>query len=241
MRTLLCIALAGLAACGESTFIAKPLGELVLAGPLARSTSVRALLLPPSESLIWEVRAGGMTIGRAELDIGDADTHSRFSTSSLASMFTSIHHELVTTLDRAAARPNAATETVVEGGETTRSEVAFDGNGYTLDGAARVALPDGNAAHTIHSALGWMRAWAAPTAAPSYLYVLEDRQLFRIDLERPIQEDLRGVDTLRIDGRIHTADATIAITIWLTADGDRRPVRIAIVAARLHLTAELVS
>ncbi len=246
MRTLLCVALASLTACGGAavTFMPMPLGEIVAATPVAkRTTAVRALLLPPNESLIWDVRAAGMTIGRAELDVGETDVHSKFSTSKLASMFATIHHELVTTVDREAARPATATETVVESGETTRSEMAFDGNGYSIDRDDRVVIPDGNAAHTIHSALGWLRAWADPKAEPSALYVLEDRHLFRFTLDRPVTELLREIETLRIDGHIRANEASepIGITVWLTADAERKPLRIAITAGKLHIVAELVS
>ena len=246
MRTLLCVALAAVMACGgaTSTFMPLPLGDIVVTAPAAkRTTAVQSLLLPPNESLIWDVRAGGMTIGRAELDIGETDIHSKFSTSSLASMFATIHHELVTTVDRAEARPRAASETVVESGETTHSDVVFDGNSYAIDHDDRLPVPDGNAAHTIHSALGWLRAWADPNAKPSALYVLEARHLFRFDLDRPVVEELREIETLRIDGQIHADEtsAPIAITVWLTADADRRPLRIAITAGKLHIVAELVS
>ncbi len=241
MRTLLCVALAGLVACGESPIIVMPLGQLVAVAPPTKPVAVQALLLPPGES-IWDVRAGGMTIGRAELHIGETEIHSQFKTSSIASMFAAVHHDLVTTLDRPNARPQAAIETVKEGGETSHSEVAFDGSGYTLDGGEHMAVPDGKGVHTIHSALGWIRAWASPEAATSSIYVLEDRDLYRIDLERPQHEDLRGSDTLRIDGHIHTADhSDIAISMWLTADSDRKPVRLSITAAKIHITAELVS
>lgn len=246
MRTLMCVALAGLTSCGGAavTFMPMPLGEIVAVAPAARrTTAVRALLLPPNESLIWDVRAAGMTIGRAEMDVGDTDVHSKFSTSSLASMFATIHHELVTTVDRAEARPATASETVVESGETTRSVVAFDGNGYSIGQDDRVVVPDGNAAHTIHSALGWLRAWADPKAEPSALYVLEDRRLFRFNLDRPVAEQLREVETLRIDGHIHVDETSepIGITVWLTADAERKPLRIAITAGKLHIVAELVS
>jgi hypothetical protein len=244
MRSLLYVVLVAIAACADPAFTPIPLGQLVApATPKQQSAAIRALLLPPRESLIWDVRAGGMTIGRAELDIGDTDVHSQFRTSAIASMFATIHHELVTTIDRAAARPQTATETLVMSGETDHTQVAFDGNGYTVANAPRVGVPDGNVAHTLHSALGWVRAWAAADAAPSYLYVLEDAQLFRLELARPMHEELRGVDTLRIDGVIRggAGDAPIAMTLWLSADDERKPLRLTIIADKLHVTAELVS
>jgi hypothetical protein len=221
-----------------------PLGDLVAAAPHTTTppAAIAALLLPPSESMICDIRAGGMTIGRAELDVGDSEIHSKFSTSSLASMFAVIHHDLATTIDRAHARAQTATETVTVGGETTRTAMAFDGSGYSLDGGEHVGVPAGNAVHTMHSALGWIRAWASASAPASVLYVVEDRDLYRIDLARPTAEDLRGVATFRIDGTIHVdANTTITVTAWVTADSDRRPLRLAIVAGKVHLTAELVS
>jgi hypothetical protein len=232
-------ALVFLLAC-EPQLVPTPLPPLAVArAPVA--IDVGTLGLHPGEAMIWDVALRGMTIGRAELVVGDTDVRSRFKTGGLASAFASARHEMVTRLDRAAERPSSGSETLVVDGETRRVEVVFEGSSVVVGGRA-VAVPGGGRAHTLHTALGALRAWADPGAAPGYLYVVQLGRLFRLDVAQPMAEDFQGRRTLRIDGHIRADDADpISITLWLTADPTRAPVRIEIRTAAAQLTAELVS
>jgi hypothetical protein len=49
--------------------------------------------------LIWQVASDGMPIGRAELVTREHEIESTFTTDGLASMFASVHHDLVTPID----------------------------------------------------------------------------------------------------------------------------------------------
>lgn len=228
MRTALLV----LAACGEPHLIAKPLPELVAPAPTAIVTA-GPLELPPGESLIWEVRAQGMTIGRAELVVDGDQVRSHFETDTLASMFASVRYELVTTLDRAAGRPSAALETLAVDGEVTRRTAQVTGTSYTI-GDARGEAP--GPVHTMQSALGWVRAWAREDASPAALFVIHDGALHRVDFARPRLEKLDDRSALRVDGHA----GAMTLTVWLSTSPTHVPLRIVARAGKTQITAELI-
>jgi hypothetical protein len=237
------LALVLLSAC-ERPFPAKPLPELVAASAPTTALAVPELLLAPGEKMIWDVYLQGLTIGRAELVVGTTDVNSRFRTNSLASSFASARHELATTLDRRGARPRSGSETLELDGETRQISAAFDGASYTLDGKSGPhVVPGGSAPHTMHSALGVLRAWARPKASPGFLYILQLGHLYQLDVARPVTEDLRDTKTFRIDGEVRRIDSpsdSIALTLWLAANRDRTPLRIVITTPNAKITAELI-
>ncbi|MBA2542915.1 MAG: DUF3108 domain-containing protein [Deltaproteobacteria bacterium] len=224
-----------LAACEPTLHQKQSLPELVRAQPLT-SIRVPAVMMLPGETMTWNVIAKGFTIGRAELVVDDREIRSRFETSKLVSTFARVRHELVTVIDRGSAR--SASEVVEIDGETSRSQVQFVGSRYST--ADRVGtVPDGNLGHTLHSALGVIRAWVHPDAHAGFLYVVHDGDVFRIDVARPIVEDLRGTKALRIDCRLR-GDVQVSVTIWLRASDDRMPLRLEVGGDDVHLTAELL-
>ncbi len=230
----------GLAAC-EPKFVAQPLPPLAVQQAPAAAI-VQALLLPSGEQLIWEVQAHGITIGRAELVVGDAEVHSKFATNELASRFATVHHEMTTTIDRARAVPLAVSELGVFNGTVRQGNATFDASGYRDE--TRHSLPDGKSIHTFHTALGWLRAWADPAAANAYLFVLAAGKQYRLDVEAPVVEDLLGASTLRIACRARALAPegdSIALTIWLSNDAARVPKRLAILVDGIRVTAELIS
>lgn len=234
MRTVLILIV--VAACGEPKYVARPLPEL-LANPKRTAIYVPHIVMPDGERLRWEVHHKGFTIGRAELLVGGARIVSRFRTSSLASMFARAQHELTTTLAHAGTFPDYASEAAEVDGTRESYEVSFDGSVFVIAGKGRRI--DG-VAHTLHSALGTIRAWASPTAKPGFLNVVHAGELFRIDLDTPSREDWRGTKTLKVEGQIEGADKPIILTIWLTDDERRTPIRIAISADGKQLDAEKI-
>jgi hypothetical protein len=223
-----------LAAC-EPGLRRQPLPELVRVAPLA-SIRVPMVMLLPGESMTWNVTAKGFSIGRAELIVEDHEIRSRFETSKLVSAFARVRHELVTVVDRGSAR--SATEVLDVDGETSRTAVQFLGSRYsTTDKVGTV--PDGNLGHTLHSALGVLRAWAHPDARAGFLYIVHDGDVYRIDVAQPYVEDLRGVKALRIDCRLR-GDQQASISLWLRASDDRMPIRLEVGGDGVQLTAELL-
>jgi hypothetical protein len=225
-----------LVAC-EPTLRMKPLPELVKEAP-AQSMSVSALLLVPGESMVWDVHMQGFTIGRVELDVGEARVRSRFVTAKIVSSFARVRHDLTTTLDHDVTRPIHALDALEVDGERTRVETTFAGARLQL-GTKSIAVPDGNFGHTLHSALGVVRAWAHPDARPGYLYVIHAGELFRLEFAQPLVEDLQDAKALRVECRVR-GDLQISMTIWLRAS-DRTPLRIEIRSEEARLTAELIA
>ena len=241
MRTsLLFLSWFGLAACGrDHGFPVRPLPELVVARSPVAPIAVRELVLVPQEKMIWDVHWKGLTVGRVELAVGADDVHSRFQTGAIVSTMTSVHHELATVLDRAAARPASLHETLVMDGEAKTIDAAFDDAGYRIgDGAPRAV--GGGHVHTLHTALGALRAWARPGARPGFLALLVAGELLRLELAEPVAEPLQDRAALRIDGRVRGGAQPASIAIWLRAGEDRTPLRIELASEDARITAELV-
>lgn len=227
-----------LVACGEPKLVAKPLPELIK-NPTRVPIAVPRLVLPDGERLRWEVHHQGFTIGRAELVVGGARITSRFRTSQLASMFARAQHELTTTLAHGATYPDHASERLDVDGETQQLEIIFERSLFVVDGKARRI--DNGVAHTMHSALGTIRAWAVPRARPGFLMVVHAGEVFRLDLDSPIREDWRGTPSVKVDGRIEAkGEKPIHVTMWLTVDAARTPIRIEIAHDGKQLDAEKI-
>ncbi len=238
MRLVLLAVLTVMFACGgRSRFRPPALPELVMtvrpSGPIVASE----LRLPAGERMIWDVQAKGFSVARAELVVGDSEVTSRVETGVLASTVTSLRHELVTTLDREHARTLRAHETLVLEGKTTAIDAVFDDNSYLISGEALSAVAG---VHTIHSALGLLRAWVAPDARAGVLPILVAGQLYRLEIAQPTLTELSGTSVYRIDCRIRTTGSLGAVTLWLATTEDHAPTRIEISTAEGKLTAELI-
>ena len=238
MRRLMLFAL--LAGCSAPHFHSQPLPELATAQK-AKPAVALPLMLTPGERMIWDVSAHGMTIGRVELLVGAIDVRSSFSTTGLASTFASAHHELATQLDRANAQATAMSESLQFDGETSKTEAVLSDGGYAIAGAVK-PVPDHQHAHTMHSALGWVRSWAKPGAAGAYLYVLHLDQLYRLDVAPPVAEDLNGVKTLRIDCEVRAPDKSdpVPFSVWVSTDAGRIPIKLVFDTKAGHITADLI-
>jgi uncharacterized protein DUF3108 len=233
------IAVACVAACtGPAGFHPAALPELVPSKALLKPIAAPALLLAPGEHLIYDVHVHGMTIGRAEIEVGDTEVRSRFKTDSLAEMVMSVEHELTTMLDRGGARAGASVEMATIGGEVHHFETSWQGSTMTLNGVPS-PLPPGIFGQTVHSALGLLRAWAAPDASPGFVMVLVMGKLYRLDVMRPTVEELQGTKTLRIDGRVG-AKQPMTFVMWLEDAPAHTPLRIELDDDDAKVIAELV-
>lgn len=211
-----------LASCaGEPRLVMKPLPPLV--APEARAQvqeiAVADLGLVVGEHWIWDVQVSGFSIGRIELTVGERDVTSTFRTGALASAVASVEHDLVTLIDRGLARPQSSSERVDVAGKLRQFTTQFAGT----------------TAHSFHTALGAIRAWASPQARAGFLHVVHANQLFRLELAQPIAQQ----EQLRVDGHIVGPDADFALTIWL--DAARTPVRIDVRDGDDRVTAELIA
>jgi hypothetical protein len=181
---------------------------------------VPKLLLEPGEHFAFNVRLHGIEIGRAELDVTATQAASKFKTNDVAGAFATVQDEATTTLDRVGARAAASTEVLI-----------VDGDTKTFD--------HGNGGQSVHTALGVIRAWAKPGAAPGFLMIDAAGKSWRLDLSRPTVEDLQGTHALRVDGRVRS-EKPIAFVMWLAASDDRTPLRIELSNDDVRVVADLV-
>jgi hypothetical protein len=189
--------------------------------------------------MVWDVHWKGLTVGRIELAVDADEVHSRFRTGAVASTVTSIDHELATVLDRTGARAASQHEVLAMDGASRTIDAVFDGAGYRIEGQPPQTVKRGQI-HTLHSALGTLRAWARPGARPGFLTVLLAGQPIRLELAEPVAESLQDREALRIDGRATGGDAPATVTIWLRAGEDRTPLRIELASEDSRVTAELL-
>ncbi len=243
MRTLLLLSLLGLTACGRgpgvSPRLIRPLPELVMPRSPAAPIAVRELLLVPQEKRIWDVHWKGLTVGRIELAVDGDEVHSRFRTGAVVGTVTSIQHELVTVLDRPGARAASQREALAMDGDTRTIDAVFDGAGYRIEGQPPQAVKPGRV-HTLHSALGALRAWARPGAPPGFLIVLFGGEPIRLEVAEPVPEQLADRAALRIDARVLGGASPATVTLWLGAAEDRAPLRIELASDDARVTAELL-
>jgi hypothetical protein len=238
------VAIAGLialAAC-EPTLPPPQLPQLAMAPPRLAPMIVRDLVLPIGETMIFDVHADGLTIGRAELASGATEVRTRFKTGQLASMIATAKHDLTTAIDRAGLRPRGSDEILQLDTEVTRVHAVLDGARIVV-GKAATTIPGGNIGHTLHTALGHLRAWAAPGAEPGFLFVVHMGELYRLDIGRPKASEVAGSRALEIECRtgVYGSKADpIGMKVWLSADGRRVPLRIEVTVGSMHLTAELI-
>jgi len=172
---------------------------------------IRESLVIPGERLTWVVRWRGMPIGRAEhaVAVGPVSprarriaVRSRFRTAGVARRLSPLVYDLTAEV----ALPGAD-------GHTSRDLV-----------------------HNIHEALAALRGWARAGAPPAVLIVKHQGLRFRVDVASPTLEDLDETDgkrALRVDCRAIRSDRSADpswtptyITLWLSTDAARVPLRI---------------
>jgi hypothetical protein len=220
-----------------------PLGPLpALVAPAASAAvAPRRLVLVPGERMTWNVTWHGFAIGSVELAVGATEVKSRFATGAVVPAASAVRHELTTELAREASRPAASREVLERAAGAFAVDAVFDDAGAIVP-IGRRAAPDGGAVHTLHTTLGWLRAWAAPDAAPVHAHVVHRTTLYRFAAARPVVEDRGGATWWRIDCRVAPiagAGDAIAVTLWLDAE-QRLPRRFEIAGDAGRVTAELI-
>ena len=196
--------------------------------------------LAAGEATAWNVFYQGVQIGRADLVVDGRAARTTFRTSRAARVIAAAHLELATALE--AGRVRGVRELLTLGRQTERAEAAIDGARYTPLGGEPHDVPGGTRLHTLHSALGVLRAWSAARApAPGYLWVWSGGSLYRLDVARPVRDEALGVRALRVDGTVRAPhlDGAITVELWLAANPDRTPVRLALRTGSHRLAAEV--
>ena len=136
--------------------------------------------LVAGEQTTWNVFYQAMPIGSADLVIGERGARTTFRTSRIARALASVRYELATALDR--GRVRGARDDLTVDGDAERAETAIDGASYTAGGQT-LRVPGDTHLHTLHSALGAVRAWSVTRGAgPGYLWLWSGGRLYRLDL-----------------------------------------------------------
>jgi len=190
------VALSAVAACrGEPTHVPRPRPALVVPTTPAelRPIVVSKLGFAPGERFVFQVRARGFAIGTGQLTVGDGEIRSTFETSALAAAFARVRDELVTKLD--GIRPVDSVETLEADGKIRQLTTTYTGTD----------------SHSVHTALGVLRAWAALGAQAGYIHVAIPEHVLRVELGEPSG----GKGWLRVDGKIIGLDTPASFTCWL--------------------------
>jgi hypothetical protein len=243
MRVAVIAVLFATACAAGPGFAPKPLPELVATGSPLGPLDTKNFVLESGESFAWNVQFQGLSIGRAEIAVGEQEVRSRFETNALASSFARVKYELVSVLDRNGHKPMGANESLELDGENTQTNATFDGKSYSLgEPAVTHSVPDGNV-HTLHSALGVIRGWANPSAHGGVLHILVGGKIYKLVLSRPIPEDLYSSPAIKVSGRVTPLEGSgpsVSLAMWITNNPARVPLRIEIAADDKQITAEMI-
>ena len=227
------LALVVCAACGP------PPGAPAALPPAPRPLDEVVPRLVAGEQTTWNVFYQTMPIGRADLVIGERGARTTFRTSRVARALATVRYELATALDR--GRVLGARDELSVDGAVERAEAAVDGASYTAGGET-LRVPGGTHLHTLHSALGAVRAWSAMRGGgPGYLWMWSGGRLYRLDLSRSTRDDVLGVHALRLDGTVRAPhlSPSISVSVWLAANRDRTPLRFAFQSGPHRVIAEV--
>jgi hypothetical protein len=201
--------------------------------------------------MAWDVRVRGISVGTAELAVSATEVSapselvvtSRFRTNHLASSMFSVQHRLITVVR--GDEPTTSVDDLVFGQTHRRIDAAFDAGNYRVDAVAHRAPAGGGTVHTLHSALGWLRSWAGPDAEPGTIEILHRGELYRLELGAPTRETAPGGSTaaLRVDCHALPVGGNgdgILLTVWLSDDEHRLPLRFDAVADGIRVLADLI-
>ncbi len=238
------VTIAFVTACAHGPgFAPRPLPELVATGSPLGPLDASRFVLEGGESFAWNVQFQGLSIGRAEIAVGDQEVRSRFETNALASSFARVRYELVSVIDRSGRRPLGSHEVAELDGEALSTDATYDGTNYAIgEPPVSHSVPDGNV-HTLQSALGVIRGWAAPQARGGVLHVLVGGKPYKLVLSRPIPEELFSAPAIKVSGRVSPLEGSapaISFAMWVTDTPARVPLRIEVNGDGKTIVAELI-
>lgn len=237
--------------CAEPQLAPQPLPELSTSIGAAAALDASELKFAPGEQLAWDVRIRGISVGTAELAVDGTGVSSpselvitsRFRTNDLASSMLSVQHRLITVVHGAA--PSSSVDELVMGRTRRRIDAAFSAGIYRIDEVSRRTPPGVTHVHTLHSALGWMRSWADEDVDAGHIHILHRRNLYRVEIGAPLRETAPGSTTpaLRVDCHALPVDSRgdgILLTVWLSGDERRVPLRFDAVVDGQRVLADLI-
>ena len=89
----------------------------------------------------------------------------------------------------------------------------------------------------LHSALGRLRSWASPSAAPARITLWHERRKYIVDLAQPILDQGEQV-RLRVEGRVRSGSFTMDVSLLLSADASHTPLAVTLIhkGQQVHAT-----
>jgi hypothetical protein len=94
--------------------------------------------------------------------------------------------------------------------------------------------------HTLHSAIAWLRGWHPHDATPAKLVVDYDGDRYNVVCEPPRPDEVHDRRAVKVACRFDAREP-VALTLELTDDMDRAPLRVLAIIGTLHVEADLVS
>lgn len=199
-----------------------------------------APLLPVGEQLSWTVTWMEVAVGQVDLNVSAAGAHSTFQTGTLARALLDLRYELATTIDRGG--PRAVTESIVRRGSSQHIAATIAGTSYRIGTEPPKLAPGDQRIHTLHTALGIVRAWSLHEVTDSaYLWLLHRGALYRLDVFPPHGDAVGDRAALRVDGTVRALDRSreLDVSIWLAPSADRTPLQIVVRAGDDVVSAQL--
>ena len=100
-------------------------------------------------------------------------------------------------------------------------------------------IADSPGIYTIHSALGWLRAWHPSGSAAARLAISYDGDRYAVTCEPPIPDELHDARVVRIACDVATSEP-VTLTFQLADDSDRVPLRVVAKVGTTNVEANLV-
>jgi hypothetical protein len=246
------------AACGGAR--APAIANVPGADPPPHTTTAGGL--HPGEVLTYALTTAGLDVGEVAIACGEPGqvgghhaviVATRGSATGLLSMVKYMRAFGESTVDLDSGLPIAVAGDVDWGGIAFHTQGRFDGPTGEMDWYQNdrmveqrsMRASDGNL-HSAVSAAAAVRAWDAAPGDRVRLSVAGAFRLWRTDLHFVGPETLhssRGTDAaVRIDGAAELdGGVTVTISIWLTDDSDRVPLRLIVHSRLVNVTFELTS
>ena len=216
-----------------------------LAAPPTTELAAIPPLLPIGEQLSWTVTWMEVAVGQLDLNVTRAGAHTTFQTGTLARALLDVRYELATTIDH--GRPRRMTETLIRRGTREEFPATLAGASYRLGTGAPRLAPGDQPVHTLHTALGIVRAWSQHEVTESaYLWLLHRDALYRLDVFPPRADAVGDRRALRIDGTVRALDRSsgssarqLEVSLWLATSVERTPLQFVVREGDDLVSAEL--
>lgn len=254
-RLLAVLAIAA-CACGGADASARYGASAGAPEPAPAAEAQPELGLIPGETMSFEVKLAGVSVGEAALAVGELGelegkraitVRSKIGTTGAVRLVRAIDDESTTVVDAQTGAPLRLSTHVLMNGQETFTEAVFS------PGQARVEVRRGDnkpvrpyafafgdlPAHDAHSAMAHVRSWKPAPGTKRTVWLVGGRRLWRVDLSYAGDDAVGTVqgnrDAVRLDGvayrvhpdhRVDESRPPRRFSVWMSNDADRVPLRV---------------